>query len=150
MAKSNWTPWRGAEDLMDEMDRLLDETARRAEPCRRGEPAGFWVPVADVVDGPDALVVEVELPGVRRGDIVLEIRDCELLVYGERRQVKEVQGAYQVMERSHGPFARAFVLPRSIDMDSVLAVFGNGLLTITVPKAGPRLGRSSRIEISGG
>ncbi len=150
MGKSSWTPWRGIEDLVDEMDRLVDDAARRAEPRRRGEPAGFWVPASDVVDGPDALVVEVELPGVRRGDIVLEIRDGELLVYGERRQVREVHGAYQVMERSHGPFVRAFALPRGVDMDGVLAVFGNGLLTITLPKSEPRLVGNSRIKISGG
>ena len=150
MGKSNWTPWRGIEDLVDEMDRLTDGAGGRADPFRHGEAAGFWAPAADVVDGPDALVVEVELPGVRRGDIVLEVRDGELLVYGERRQVKEVSGAFLVMERSHGPFARAFPLPRGVDLDTVLAVFGNGLLTITLPKSGPRLARRSRIEISGG
>ncbi len=150
MGKSNWTPWRGVVDLMDEMDRLADEATRRLEPGRRGDAAGFWTPAADVVDGPDAVVVEVELPGVRRGDIVLEVRDGQLLVYGERRRVKDVNGAYQVMERSHGPFVRAFPLPRAVDLDTVLAVFGNGLLTITLPKSGPSLGRRTRIEINGG
>lgn len=150
MGKSNWMPWKGIEDIVDEMDRLVDDAVRRAEPRRPMDSGPLWVPAADVVEGPDALVVEVELPGVRRGDIVLEIRDTELLVYGERRRVKEVNGAYQVMECSHGPFARAFALPRNIDVNGVLAVFGNGLLTITVPKASPRLGKGTRIEITGG
>ena len=90
----------------------------------------------DVFDSNEAVVIHMELPGLPRDAITIETRESELLVYGERRHEKEIGGgAYQAMERSYGPFAREFVLPRDAVTANITAVLKDGLLTITIPKS---------------
>jgi HSP20 family protein len=110
-----------------------------------GRP-GLWRPAADVAEGRDAWVIEVELPGLRRTEIVLELRPGELWVYGEGRSDGDgPAGRGLVRERRRGPFARRFALPPEVDGLRVFAAFGNGLLTVTLPCRGTRL--SGRIQV---
>lgn len=151
MAKREWNPWEpwAGDDVSECVDRLMGEAVRGFEQSRKGTGKTYcWEPAADVMETNDALVVQAELPGVRREQIMLEMRDKELYLYGERRFEKDVNvSAYHVMERSHGPFARKFHLPDGIDAENIEALFQNGLLTIVLPKrpAPPR--RKIDIEI---
>jgi len=141
MGKADRDPWNIVEDVSERLDAL--------RPDRRAAQAGIWEPAADVVENSDAFVFEVELPGLRRADIVIEVRGGELLVLGERRLEKDIRGsAFHVMERSHGPFVRRFAIPSGVDLSKVLAVYGDGLLTVTLPKKDKSLKRRVTIEIS--
>lgn len=142
MGKSQWDKWRGMDEFRERMDRMLQE-AMRDMVCETPGCAGFvWVPLADVFETPDALIARVELPGVEAQSLVVEAADGELIIRGERAQDAQAQeAAFHLMERTHGPFARRFPLPREADGEGITAVLKDGVLTVTVPKrARPRCG----------
>jgi HSP20 family protein len=132
-------------DLQERMNRLFDETLTRD---RLDEPSllhGSWMPVADVIETPEAYLVELELPGLSRDDVVVQAQGDELLVRGERRP--DACGrpeAFHRLERRYGPFARGFRFSAEVDPDRIEAQFEDGLLRLTVPKAGQR---SSRVKV---
>jgi HSP20 family protein len=149
MAKLNWNPWMGLADMKAELARAMAEHARSGRaPSAVSEKAYFWAPYADVLETSEAFVITVELPGVEREDVAVEVKTRTLWVYGERRFVKlcEGEGVYHSLERSYGPFARRFTLPKGVDRPGVAAVFKNGLLEITLPKE-RREDRRRRIQI---
>jgi HSP20 family protein len=119
-------------ELGRETERLGQETAGT------GECAYAWQPVADVVETAAELRVTLELPGVAREDVAVEARGRFLVISGERRFERDGDGGlYQVMERSYGPFARRFALPRGLARGEITAVMKDGLLTVVVPKVRP-------------
>jgi HSP20 family protein len=134
-------------DLQERMNRLFDETLNRE---RLDEPSllhGTWAPLADVVETPDAYVVEVELPGLGRDDVVVQAQGDELVVRGERRP--DVAGrpeSFHRLERRYGPFARSFRFSEEVDSDRVEAEFDDGLLRLSVPKARARPATRVRVE----
>jgi len=145
MAKLNWNPWMGLDDLEEDMRRDMREAAMAG---KRLDSAYVWTPNADVVETACAFVVTVELPGVEREDVAVELRGQSLIIYGERRFEKDAAGCvYQILERSYGPFARKFVLPRGVDRQGIEATCRNGLLIVTAPKKSPEKIRR-RIPIS--
>jgi HSP20 family protein len=149
MAKLNWNPWMGLADMKAELERVMGEAARKGRaPMAMSEKVYFWAPAADVLETGDAFVITVELPGVEREDVAVEVKTRTLWVYGERRFVKDCNGdgVYHALERSYGPFARRFTLPKGVDRAGVSAVFKNGLLEISLPKE-CREARCRRIQI---
>jgi HSP20 family protein len=150
MAKLNWNPWMGLADVKAELDRVMAQAMREGKsPGGLSEKAYFWTPAADVLETPGTYVITVELAGVEREDVAVEVRAKSLWVYGERRFEKrcDCEGVYISLERSYGPFARRFGLPKGVDRGGVAAVFRNGLLEITLPKEA-REPRRRRIVIS--
>ncbi len=135
MGKLNRNLWVFADEDKERLDRLLRERAGGEGVQRSADGVYVWQPQADVFESAEELTIQVELAGLSLDDVVLESKGQELLVYGERRFVKDVDGpAYHTLERSFGPFARRFVLPKGLDMGGVRAVLRDGLLTISVPK----------------
>jgi HSP20 family protein len=132
-------------DLQERMNRLFDETLTRD---RLDEPSllhGSWMPLADVVETQEAYLVEVELPGLGREDVVIQAQGDELLVRGERRP--DVSGrpeSFHRLERRYGPFARGFRFSEEVDPDRIEAEFDDGLLRLTVPKA---RGRTTKVKV---
>mgnify|MGYP000888406771 FL=1 len=145
MAKLNWNPWMGLDDLEEDMRREMRETALTGARLDNGY---VWTPAADVVETARTFLVTVELPGVEREHVVVELRGQSLLIHGERRFEKDAAGCvYQILERSYGPFSRKFPLPKGVDRQGIEATFRNGLLLIAIPKKSPEKIRR-RIPIS--
>jgi HSP20 family protein len=134
-------------DLQERMNRLFDETLTRE---RLDEPAllhGTWVPLADVVETAEAYVVEVELPGLCREDVVVQAQGDELVVRGERRPDHSARPeCFHRVERRYGPFARGFRFSQDVDPAQIQADFEEGLLRLVVPKARPRPATRVRVE----
>ena len=65
-------------------------------------------------------------------------KKAAIVVRGERGAGQVSCEQYHRVERGHGRFSRAFVLPEPIDVDSVTADFKDGVLTVTIPKANGR------------
>jgi len=137
MAKLNWNPWLGLSAMKEDLDRVVAGATRAGRrPGGLTGAAYFWTPTADVMETAEAFVITVELPGVDRQDVAVEVKSRTLWVYGERSLGKpcEAEAVYHSMERSHGPFARRFNLPKGVDRGAVSAVFAGGVLEITLPK----------------
>lgn len=143
-------PWLEIENMRQEMDRIMDETVRmKIKPTRGRNQISLWQPLADLYESRTHLIIEMELPGVLQEDVNLEVQADQLIVYGEKKLEKDAAGsAYQMLERSYGPFSRVFFLPEEADCSRTSAVFKNGVLTISIPKAAPRQKKSFRIQIS--
>lgn len=140
MGKGEWGPWYAEGPARQHLERMVDEQRRRA--CEQLRGAFVWSPAADVLELRDAIVVQVELPGVEQDRIVVEIIDGDLVVRGERPCPRldepedlETDPVYRLVERVYGRFARRFRLPAGVDVARVGARLADGLLSITIPKA---------------
>lgn len=108
-------------------------------------------PEADVVETERDIMVVVDVPGCAPGDIELVLENNLLTINGERRSQwaeGEDRRSFHLAERRYGRFSRAFVLPRDVNQDGILARFENGVLTVTIPKS--EKARRRRIEIQTG
>ena len=103
------------------------------------------MPPVDLYETAGAFVLTAELPGLSRDAIDIVAEEGRIVIRGERGgQVPCEQ--YHRVERGHGRFSRSFLLPEPIDAEAVTADLKNGLLTVTIPKAGGRGAR--RIEVT--
>lgn len=103
---------------------------------QRGTGAtGTWEPPVDIYETDDALVLEVELPGVSTDAISLELHENTLRLSGKRPCEPAVKGGhYQRQEGRYGAFQRAFRLPLIVDQAKVQATYKNGVLALRLPK----------------
>ncbi|XP_039066275.1 17.3 kDa class II heat shock protein-like [Hibiscus syriacus] len=94
---------------------------------------------ADIREDPKSYVFVVDMPGLKSGDIKVQVEaDNVLLISGERKPEEEKEGAKFVrMERRVGKFMRKFVLPENANTDAISAVCQDGVLTVTVEKLPP-------------
>jgi HSP20 family protein len=96
---------------------------------------GTWEPPVDIYETDDALVLEVELPGVSTDAISVELHEHTLRLSGERTREPAVKGGhYQRQEGRYGAFQRAFRLPTIVDQAKVKATYKNGVLALRLPK----------------
>jgi HSP20 family protein len=94
-----------------------------------------WTPAAEIFETEKALVVRVELTGVRKEDVSVSVEDNVLTIRGERRFEEETKREnYHRTERNYGEFYRTFTFPNYIDPTRVDAEFKEGLLEINLPK----------------
>ncbi len=91
-------------------------------------------PLTDIEETDDSYLLEVELPGVKREDIDLQVDHGRLRLTGERRQRERV-GFLRHRTRTTGRFSLDVRLPAPVDSDAVSATLDHGLLTVVVPKA---------------
>lgn len=94
---------------------------------------------ADVKEYPNSYVFIVDMPGMKSGDIKVQVEDGNVLVIsGERKKEEEKEGAkYVRMERRVGKFMRKFLLAENANTDAISAVCQDGILTVTVQKLPP-------------
>lgn len=97
---------------------------------------------ADIKEYPNSYVFVVDMPGLKVGDIKVQVEDDNvLLISGERKREEDKEGAnaakYVRMERRVGKFMRKFVLPENANTDAISAVCQDGVLTVTVQKLPP-------------
>eukprot|EP00727_Mastigamoeba_balamuthi_P006515 m51a1_g2484 hypothetical protein (235) ;mRNA; r:83071-83853 len=117
-----------------EFDRLFDSMARPEE----DSPTPGWVPKADAVEEHTAYVVYVELPGVPREEVSLEVREGTIVVSGEKRPPELCGGARRhSTERVYGPFRKVFDIPKTADATRVSAEMRDGVLKVSIPKLEP-------------
>ena len=102
-------------------------------------PIDSWsgqYPVADIFETKDDYVLKLEVPGLTKDDITVEIDNNILAVKGERKVEEEIKEEnYHRLERHSGSFSRAFSLPGEVDGSKVNAKMKDGILELTVPKA---------------
>lgn len=101
--------------------------------------AGVWQPNTDVYDGPDGLIVKVELGGVSCDLVQIYLQDRALVVEGVRRDPHSAESLAGVrlrqMEIEYGPFQRVIPLPYPVDGRRSLAHCAGGMLEIRLPRA---------------
>jgi HSP20 family protein len=103
----------------------------------------------DVFEDASRLVVRLEVPGMDKEDIDIEIRDDALVISGEKRFEREsTEGRWRVMQCAYGSFRRVIPLPVAVQADAAQAVYKNGVLRVEVPKADPEKSRGVTIKVA--
>lgn len=135
MTITRWNPWREMMTLRDAMDQLFEESfVRPARGWGKGsQEQPFRLPL-DVYTTPEEIVIVVSLPGLTSDEVDIVIRGDTLTIRGELRPPLE-NVTYLFQERPYGTFSRTLTLNVAVEAEKAKAVFENGTLTLTLPKA---------------
>ncbi|WP_419766357.1 MAG: Hsp20/alpha crystallin family protein [Arcobacter sp.] len=99
------------------------------------EGVSGFVPVVNTREGEFAYHIDVDLPGVNKKDIKVDIHKDILTISGERKTKEEIkEDDYYKIETSFGKFSRSFNLPENADLENIEASGENGVLEVVVPK----------------
>ncbi len=124
-----------AEQQSQQRELAVAEKRELAAKEERTVPGRFYVPPADVWETEDALAVAMEVPGVAREAVAIELKDDVLRVEA-RVDAAKYEGLEPVYtEYGVGHWARAFALPDGVDRERIEARLEDGVLTLTLPKA---------------
>lgn len=130
MAFTRWDPFRDLLALHEQIGQLV------------GTDAPGWNPPVDLYETSASFVLMAEVPGLSRQDIEIHAEEGRVVIRGERMHGPVPCEQFHRVERGHGRFQRAFMLPDAIDVDAVTADLKDGLLTVTLPKARGRGART--------
>jgi HSP20 family protein len=144
---NDWRDWR---DYAERMGRLYDEAApQRARYEERGQESDLeqradWTPASDVVERDGEFLILIDLPGIERNALDVEITDDRLVVRGER--APDEDAPKRRGNRPSGRFlARFGPLPPTVDQSHVAAEYRDGVLRLHLPKRAPE--QSGRVKI---
>ncbi|MGH9258019.1 MAG: Hsp20/alpha crystallin family protein [Vicinamibacterales bacterium] len=93
-----------------------------------------WSPGIDVFEKDNRLITKIDLPGMKKEDVKVEVTDGYLTISGERKsEAEEKKENYYRCERDFGSFYRTVPLPENVKFDDVKATFADGVLEVSVP-----------------
>jgi HSP20 family protein len=121
--------------IFPEFDRLFDE---RAWPFFRMRPREYdefpWKPEFELFERDNQFVVRVDLPGLAKEDVKVEVVEGVLTIAGERKhETKAERPGWYSSERTYGKFYRAIPLPEGVNAAEITGAFTNGVLEVTIP-----------------
>lgn len=150
MAIARFDPFRELAAMQERMNRIFgDLYARRADDdmVLRGD----WIPPVDIYENENhEIVIQAELPGLKREDIDLRVENNTLSLRGERKRLPEIKDEqYHRVERVYGTFSRAFSLPATVDTARVRAEYKDGLLTVVLPVREEAKPRQIQVQVNG-
>ena len=134
MSLVRWDPFADMAKLRDQVDRLFAQSLTRTG----HEPASTrtWAPNVDIVETEHALILHAELPGMKPEEIAIQMEGDTLTIKGERKfEHEEKRKQFVRIERAYGTFQRSFTLGIPVKSQDIHAMYRNGVLEITLPKA---------------
>lgn len=131
-------------DLFAEMERMFEDLGQK--PLAKSAEQKF-TPACEIAETEAQYFMSMDLPGVKREDIKVEINENTLTISGERKQEKKAEDERNAkyVERQYGAFIRTFTLPSTADAEKIEAHYEDGVLNLTIPKA--TIARTRKIEI---
>jgi HSP20 family protein len=146
-------PFAMLRQMTSELDRMFDESAWPSLrwPSFRtraiAAPAA-WAPEIDVFEKDNRLVTKIDLPGMKKEDVKVEVTDGHLAISGERKtEAEEKKENFYRCEREYGSFYRAVPLPEGVKLDDVKATFSDGVLEVSVPLPARSEPKVRKVEI---
>jgi HSP20 family protein len=129
----------------DEIDRVFNRffgNGGFTEPLLRPmvfEPIeSAMVPVLDLTESDKEFLARLDLPGIPKENVTIQLNGDVLTISGERQKVEEKKGeSYLWREQRFGKFTRTLRLPAPVVADKVEAVYKDGVLEIKLPKLSP-------------
>lgn len=95
----------------------------------------IWKPQMDIFETRSQIIIQAEIAGVKKEDIVIEVSNKAVKISGNRRSTRlDPAATYRLAEIQFGQFERVLYLPSVIDVEKVSAVFNNGFLQLTLGK----------------
>lgn len=148
MAIVRFDPFRELSQMQDRINRIFGDAYRGGDDdsLKRSD----WTPAVDIFEtSKHEIVINAELPGLKREDIDIRVENNTLTIRGERKHQAEVkQEHYHRVERAYGSFSRSFALPSTVDAEKVAANFLDGVLTITLPMREEAKPRQIQVQVN--
>jgi HSP20 family protein len=133
--------------LQERMNRMLGDLGIHGHGREDFSP-GTWTPPVDIYETEGELVLLMDLPDVRSGDVSITVEDSLLVLSGERRpEGAAPRSGHHRQERPMGRFNRSFTLPGTVDRENIRATFRDGVLRIVLPRKPESSPREVRIDI---
>lgn len=135
MALVKWNPFGDVAELQNRINRMFEESFGGPRDLDDEMNSRAWRPAVDIYESDNGIIVAVELPGVSKQNVSVEVKDDVLTLKGERRANPAVkEDSYYLRERLFGPFKRIFTLHQNIQPELIKATFKEGILEIELPK----------------
>jgi HSP20 family protein len=134
MTLVRYDPNRGLSSLRDNINRMFDMTFPMD--WEEGREVAQWRPTVDIYEKDGETVVHAELPGVKKEDIALEMKENVMTIKGKRTCEEEVdKDGYYRKERHFGSFQRSIPLSEAIDAEQIKATYRDGVLEVRIPQS---------------
>jgi HSP20 family protein len=144
-------PFALMRQMSSDFDRAFEGWPSFRWPAFRRRPAveaAAWFPVIDVLEKDNRLITKVDLPGLKKEDVKVEVTDGHLAISGERkRESEEKTDKVYRCEREYGSFYRAVPLPEGVKLEDVKATFADGVLEVSVPLPAKAESKARTVEI---
>ena len=145
---SQWNPLQDLVVLQDRMNRLFEDATQRHTETGEGGDAferADWTPAADVYETESGYSIALDVPGIKRDAIQIDIDDNRLIVKGTRL-IDDSRSRRN--ERPRGKFLRSFTVPSSVDQGKIGAEYKDGVLQIRLPKRAEQKAQKIEVKIS--
>ena len=143
----HWNPLQDLMVLQDRMSRLFEDAmhGRARGDAETGDEfeQADWTPAADIYESEANYLIAIDLPGIDRSTLSIDLDDDRLVVKGVR--VLDSEPKEHRCERPRGRFLRTFSLPGSVNQTEIVAEYKDGVLQIDLPKRKEQ--KAKRIEI---
>jgi HSP20 family protein len=135
MALVKWDPFRDVAELQNRINRMFDDSFGPSRDREDEVNMCAWRPAVDIYETEIGVILSVDLPGVGKENVSVEVKDNILTLKGERLPKTEIkQEAYYRQERCYGTFQRSFTLHHNIQPNLIKATFKDGMLEIEIPR----------------
>ena len=130
-----WNPLQDLMVLQDRMNRLFEDATQRRNQADSTASDEFeradWTPASDIYETETGYLIAIDLPGIDRQSLEIDIEDNRLVVKGVRPVAESRQHR---SERPRGKFLRTYSVPGSVDQAKIAAEYKDGVLQIGLPK----------------
>jgi len=141
-----WNPLQDLVVLQDRMNRLFEDATQRRANTDAGDEfeRADWTPAADIYETAAGYAIAIDLPGISRDAVEIDVDDNRLIVKGTR----VVEDSKHRRERPRGKFLRTFSIPGSVDQGGIGADYKDGVLHIRLPKRQEQKAQKITIKVS--
>jgi len=141
-----WNPLQDLMVLQDRMNRLFEDATQRRANSDGGDEfeRADWTPAADVYETSTGYAIAIDLPGISRDAVEIDVDDNRLIIKGTRN----VEQSKHRNERPRGRFVRTFSIPGSVDQGGIGADYKDGVLQVRLPKRQEQKAQKITIKVS--
>lgn len=126
------SPLRELARLENEINRIFKELV----PAEQTAEVVVWSPRVDVYEKDNNVVIEAEIPGAKKEDIEVKVKDNAVIIRGEVKKEEEKKDEnYYRRERFYGKLERVIPLPADVKIEEAKAEYQDGILKLTIPKS---------------
>jgi HSP20 family protein len=144
-----WNPLQDLMVLQDRMNRLFEDATQRRNRADADAGDEFeradWTPAADIYETESGYLIAMDLPGIDRQALEIDVDENRLVVKGTRALDEAKQHR---AERPRGKFLRTFSVPASVEQGKIAAEYKDGVLQIRLPKRSEQTSKKIDIKIS--
>jgi len=148
MTLVKWDPLKDVSSLQDRINRMFEDFFPRSRNFDEELDTCAWRPAVDIFETDTGLIINAELPGVKKENVSVELKDNILTIKGERWADRKIdEQMYYRKERCFGPFQRSFTLREAVRPDQIKAKFKDGILEIEIPRVEREEPRQISVDI---